>query len=505
MVTKIVVRISPEGEEVVSAEKSMHDINGGNVDEICGSERGDYAIIPTQLCDIQGILNKAAAGGIICDNHSYNNDRSLFRCKPNDDKTDDEKEVKSCQQNNDAVGKKRPPFMDDTKKKRRKRSYFDLTGVPPQAPILKSNGKVGSSKYLGVSFAKAKKKWRAQLSVDGLNHCIGYYHDEEEAAVDYARAAFKCKTCCEVGSTLTNEESEVLPMHDKVETRKRAGAQRVIDLTDVPPQVPMRSRRYRKRASSNYQGVSFNKTRKKWKALIKIDGKQHFIGSYDNEVDAAVDYARAFFKYRTGRQQAIVLADDPTTQSPILKSDAKGGDSKYQDVTFDKTSNKWLAAISIDECLLPVGSYDDEEEPAINNSLEYNQYRAEIMQKGNSSSHKEAHQDNIRDNVDLNQSQQEAVSKQCNQKEEYGTTMSVEEKFTFPMEFIYPKNARLSSQGFMQNEALVFLSEESAMTSGKRQPTANQGTREGLSNIQLYKMKIRNNSFLKRRQYTSVK
>lgn len=29
-----------------------------------------------------------------------------------------------------------------------------------------------------------------------------------------------------------------------------------------------------------------------------IDGKQHYIGSYENEEEAAIDYARAVFKYK---------------------------------------------------------------------------------------------------------------------------------------------------------------------------------------------------------------
>ena len=49
----------------------------------------------------------------------------------------------------------------------------------------------------GVSLEKRSNKWHAQISFDGKNHTIGYYEDEEEAAVDYARAVFKCKTSCE--------------------------------------------------------------------------------------------------------------------------------------------------------------------------------------------------------------------------------------------------------------------------------------------------------------------
>ena len=41
-----------------------------------------------------------------------------------------------------------------------------------------------------------------------------------------------------------------------------------------------------------------NQQRYKWVAQIRIDGKLLLIGYYDDEEEAAVDYARAVFKYR---------------------------------------------------------------------------------------------------------------------------------------------------------------------------------------------------------------
>ena len=38
----------------------------------------------------------------------------------------------------------------------------------------------------------------------------------------------------------------------------------------------------------------------KWQATITVKGKQRFIGYYDDEEEAAVDYARAVFKYKGG-------------------------------------------------------------------------------------------------------------------------------------------------------------------------------------------------------------
>ena len=70
---------------------------------------------------------------------------------------------------------------------------IDLSGVPPRPPILKSTGRIktGASKFAGVYFNKAMNKWYAQIHINGKDRHIGYYKNEEEAAIDYARAVFK--------------------------------------------------------------------------------------------------------------------------------------------------------------------------------------------------------------------------------------------------------------------------------------------------------------------------
>ncbi len=66
----------------------------------------------------------------------------------------------------------------------------------------------------------------------------------------------------------------------------------VIDISDVRPQPPVpKSSRRVKEGASKYTGVCFNKKSNKWQASIHLDGKQHAIGHYDNEEDAAIDYA----------------------------------------------------------------------------------------------------------------------------------------------------------------------------------------------------------------------
>ena len=45
------------------------------------------------------------------------------------------------------------------------------------------------SKYVGVSWDKKMKKWRAEIKIDGKSKSLGLYHDEKEAARMYDEQA----------------------------------------------------------------------------------------------------------------------------------------------------------------------------------------------------------------------------------------------------------------------------------------------------------------------------
>jgi hypothetical protein len=57
------------------------------------------------------------------------------------------------------------------------------------------------------------------------------------------------------------------------------------------------NKRKRKNASSQYIGVSYDKNYKKWVAQISYDGKLHWLGRFENEIDAAKAYDSASKKY----------------------------------------------------------------------------------------------------------------------------------------------------------------------------------------------------------------
>lgn len=336
----------------------MHQARGKHEYDDDSSEEEEEDI---RLCRFRGCISLAATDDELCDMHAPNHDNSGMN----------KKRVYASEHSSD----------NDTGKRQRMNAFvIDLTDVPPQPPIPKSAGRLkeGASKYTGVSFVKATKNWVAQIMIDGEHNRIGLYASEEEAAVDYARAAFKYK-----GPAALDRERGRREL-DKARVRHSF----VIDLSDVPLQSPILKSAGRKReGTSKYTGVSFDKSSQKWVAQIMIDGKQNRIGLYGSEEEAATDYARASFKYkpddwsRRQNQQNKFIIDlkDVLPQPLILKNallhskeyndntrrrNIRKGSSKYTGIYFEKGMKKWKAQIMIEGIVRSIGYYETEEEAA---------------------------------------------------------------------------------------------------------------------------------------------
>lgn len=164
-------------------------------------------------------------------------------------------------------------------------TFIDLTDVPSQPLILKNSlpshanykdnsrrrpVKPNSSRFTGVSYDKISCKYRAQIMVNKRVCFVGFYGNEEDAAADYARAAFKYKV-------FKNDET--------------FGG---LDLRNVPQQDLILSNSN----GSGYKGVK--KMRSRYQAQISIPGRgiggNHVtLGTFDSAEEAAAIYARAAY------------------------------------------------------------------------------------------------------------------------------------------------------------------------------------------------------------------
>ena len=84
---------------------------------------------------------------------------------------------------------------------------------------------------------------------------------------------------------------------------------------------------------SGYVGVSWDKSRSKWKAQIQYEGVCLYLGLYDSEIEASNAYQEALSKVKDG-------SFNPDDYKPEWTS-------KYKGVSFNKANNKWQAYITI--------------------------------------------------------------------------------------------------------------------------------------------------------------
>jgi len=84
---------------------------------------------------------------------------------------------------------------------------------------------------------------------------------------------------------------------------------RKLNLRVVTHAENMRNRRKQKNTSSKYIGVSLRKNRNSWDANIRINGKKHYLGSFKDELDAAVAYDAAAKKY-IGKNVRLNFSDE---------------------------------------------------------------------------------------------------------------------------------------------------------------------------------------------------
>ena len=240
-------------------------------------------------------------------------------------------------------------------------------GPVPLAGSSEIHAEPAPKKVRGVCWEKRGQKWTAQIRIGGKITHLGGFDDEENAARKYDEHA------AHLGRPL-NFTSE-------------GQAQAKMSM------------------SSKFRGVHWNKRGQKWKAEIRIDGKQTHLGLFDNEKTAARKFdehaARlgrllnfpsegqaqatigktsnlqgAFWNTHLGRfdnedtaarkyVEHTACLGRPLNPPPEGQEQATmGKSSKFRGVSWIKRDKKWLAQITIDGKLKHLGYFDDDETAA---------------------------------------------------------------------------------------------------------------------------------------------
>jgi hypothetical protein len=153
-----------------------------------------------------------------------------------------------------------------------------------------------------------------------------------EAVLEYAGAAY---------AKLLSEHDAFTPGVWERGELSSSGDERG-DVDAVPAAKKRKVVTKRRNASSRFRGVSWAKTHPKWIATIYFDGKQKYIGSYDDEMEAARAYDA------TVRAQSLDkplnFPDDLSTAPGVyVPKQKRVATSRFRGVCWDETHQKWKA------------------------------------------------------------------------------------------------------------------------------------------------------------------
>jgi hypothetical protein len=256
---------------------------------------------------------------------------------------------------------------------------------PGQAPALKRGAHGIVSQYKGVCWDIGHEKWRAQSGIDGKQAHLGYHSSEEAAARAYDERAGPLgwpvnfpveegqKQAVKEGASkfegvywdfddnlweavgVKHGERVPLGTFETEEAAARAVDDHLVAALGLPRKhfpVEGELRQASVDQASEFVGVCRQLKAKKWLAMIYIEGKGAYLGTFDSEEEAARAYD----------ERAAALGKPVNFPTEGQEQAVKRGSSKYRGVT--KLGKKWKASISIDGKMKGLGTFDSEEAAA---------------------------------------------------------------------------------------------------------------------------------------------
>ena len=140
---------------------------------------------------------------------------------------------------------------------------------------------------------------------------------------------------------------------------------------------------------SKYKGVSFCKKENNFRARISYNGKEHFLGKYNNPIDAAIAYDIACVKYFDNEFININFPENINKYKTMVPYKFNKY-SKFYGIYFEKDRNKFSANVIINNKVKRIKRFDTEIEAIIfrnkyiieNNLTNSNKLNEEVISHG---------------------------------------------------------------------------------------------------------------------------
>ena len=140
-----------------------------------------------------------------------------------------------------------------------------------------------------------------------------------------------------------------------------------------PSQRNARARKYKKKTSSQFRGVSWDKRTRKWDARLRVRGKNLFLGLFTDEVEAATAWDEAArgnwgefaFQNFPSDKERRVTAPIPPEHVRRKRKHKQKVTSEYRGVSWREDIKRWRAALLFRGKLMHLGTFTDEQTAAM--------------------------------------------------------------------------------------------------------------------------------------------
>jgi hypothetical protein len=286
---------------------------------------------------------------------------------------------------------------------------YELPDTIPDTVVASSAPRKISSRFRGVCWSTAARKWIVQLSVQGANKYLGSFDDEKGAARAYDKADIDhvllpklnfrdndplesalASPAPQPGSsqfqgvslqalsiesraqmTVQGRVPNNLVCFDDEEIAARGYDEGAIERGQLPKlnfdeneplETSSASPAPKRRLTSQFRGVSRSARHKNWRAQIYGTQGVKYLGSFGDEQAAARAYEKAAIEL--GRLANLNFRDYNLPETAVASPAPQRGHSRFWGVGWNIKQRKWVSRLIVQGVRTYLGSFDNEEAAA---------------------------------------------------------------------------------------------------------------------------------------------